>query len=622
MEKHDPRDRLAENDAFWDIDRMLPERKPPRRFSDDTEAVTVPLERDASERDGQPIPPPDSVRRRAIAEAALRKAEEKLHILSAAAPSDRKTAREEWERRAADRRPARDGISPNEADRRPTRDGISPSEADRRPTRDGISPKEAGGSANDVLYEYTPVHNPLLLAVTVRNWPARYSFYERFRADAVRYHTAPVDGGAPLVSFFSYTPQYSQLSDRQLACYLRWRQEVREGRYPNVDFAYILLYIYEILNLPDLIPPEEGAERLCRLWQAYRGGYPKLDRILPDWLCDYCLIGRIDPPALCRDLIDPSSGSLFLREYYAGCEAGGASPYAAVLFSCASDYNYRSGKYITPENREIFDRHIRGAFLYAFGKAEEEKMPVFIPLGKRAMTELTITRDAYQGAVCAYHIKRRIGLTYYSCSRSVELRFAVTDLIKYAENHVRALLGIRSRFHTPNLAMPLRRAVDEYFAALKKQTAKPAPPPEYEKLYEAEESDFSLDYAKRLEERSWTTTGLLVGEEDDAFTSPQMPQTAAAAPVGISQPDGVTPTGVPQALDRDSLRAALEAVLRQDMSRFAALAAERNLLPDTLAEQINDALYDDFLDAVVYPDGNRFLPVPDYTEDLEEWMKK
>lgn len=91
-------------------------------------------------------------------------------------------------------------------------------------------------------------------------------------------------------------------------------------------------------------------------------------------------------------------------------------------------------------------------------------------------------------------MKRRIELEYLSCSRSIELRFAVTDMIKYAENNVRSMLGIRSRFHTPNLAMPLRRAADEYFASFKKNEKKSGlrcQRPEYEKLYEASKSELS-----------------------------------------------------------------------------------------------------------------------------------
>ena len=222
--------------------------------------------------------------------------------------------------------------------------------------------------------------------------------------------------------------------------------------------------------------------------------------------------------------------------------------------------------------------------------------------------------------MCAYNVKRRIEIEYLSCARSPELRFAVTDTVKYAENNVRALLGIRSRYHTPNLAMPLRSAVDEYFAPFKRELKKKPdePVPEYEKYYDAGETDFSLDAAKSLEESSWATTGLLVGdpEEEDAPAAPpppeEPPQKAVSPTVTAAD---TAPTG-------GYIKEALSCVLSGDSEGFRKIAKNRGLLPDTLCEELNEALFDEFGDTVVFADGNRYLPVPDYTEDITEWMKK
>ncbi len=62
--------------------------------------------------------------------------------------------------------------------------------------------------------------------------------------------------------------------------------------------------------------------------------------------------------------------------------------------------------------------------------------------------------------------------------------------------------------------------------------------------------------------------------------------------------------------------------MNQNMNRFSEIAKGRNLLPDTLCEIINDTLYDEFGDTVVYSEGNRFEIISDYTEDIKEWMKK
>lgn len=596
-------DRISETDSFWELDEMLPVKKSPQRFSYDTEAEEIGLGNTAESEISEPIPKRQLTEKTAAALAAARKAlseaENKLKTVSAAAYHDRRTACAEWQTNRA----SLSGTSEN---------------------------------AGEIICEYVPARNPLIKKVTVKSWDAKYSFYGRFRTDALKYAGVK---GVPCgrVPFFSYTPQYSQLSDDQLACYLYWRDLVNCGKYPDIDYAYILLYIYEIINLPDVIPPQDGADRLCRVWSAYREKHKNLDRILPGWLCDYCLIGQIDPPSSVP-ITDCTQGVLFLREYYAGYSPNSPSPYASALFACASDYDYRKSRFITSENRELFDKHIKSAFVYAFGKVEKEGRTIFAPIGERSTVRMNMTRDAYSGAVCAYNVKRRIELEYLSCARSPELRFAVTDTVKYAENNVRALLGIRSRYHTSNLAMPLRSAVDEYFAPLKReQKKKPEEPiPEYEKYYDARETDFSLAAAKELEESSWATTGLLVGDDgEEGFPDPQLDgrntdsESITASPSVESdhfpapyRSAETSDTVTSGQADCEYIKKALFCVLSDDPDSFREIASTRGLLPDTLCEEINEALFDEFGDTVVFAEGNRYLPIPEYTEDITEWMKK
>ncbi len=104
-------------------------------------------------------------------------------------------------------------------------------------------------------------YSPLIRRVTVLPWPQSYNYYQRFVLDAQKY--ARIRGKeAPHVPFFSYIPQYAQLSADQMRWYLWFRERVRHGEYPDdVDFPYILLLIYEIINLPHKLPPEKGKGR-------------------------------------------------------------------------------------------------------------------------------------------------------------------------------------------------------------------------------------------------------------------------------------------------------------------------------------------------------------------------
>ena len=90
----------------------------------------------------------------------------------------------------------------------------------------------------------------IIKRVSVSKWQTRYNFYEKFASDAARLWNR-TSGECDNVPFFSYIPQYNQLSYTQLKWYLCWREKVRNGVYPRCDYSYILLFIYEILNCPD-----------------------------------------------------------------------------------------------------------------------------------------------------------------------------------------------------------------------------------------------------------------------------------------------------------------------------------------------------------------------------------
>ena len=170
-----------------------------------------------------------------------------------------------------------------------------PSSGSSIPPRGSTPPRQEGKE-----YAAKPVltyagDNPLISRVTVWKWPSRYTFYEHFRSDALKFFSEEGRPAEP-VPFFAYTPQYSQMKSEQRAWYFWWRNQVRRKIYPEVDYSYLLLYIYEIINLPEFISPNRGLEMLCDLWLAYREAHVKLDRAMTEWVCDYCLIHMLPPP--------------------------------------------------------------------------------------------------------------------------------------------------------------------------------------------------------------------------------------------------------------------------------------------------------------------------------------
>ena len=175
------------------------------------------------------------------------------------------------------------------------------------------------------------------------------------------------------------------------------------------------------------------------------------------------------------------------------------------------------------------------------------------------------------------------------------------------------MLGIRSRFHTPNLALPLRNAIEEYFAPykreLKKEQAKEAPKPEYDVLYEPISHELSLSDAKNIEEHSWATTELLTeGIEEYAL------EDEVIAPY--------EPEPSPEKNDVDSeIAKALICLINNDKQGFTALSHDIGVLPDALCEAINDRLYDTLGDIAVEQGDDGYSIVVDYMEEINEWLK-
>ncbi len=576
------------NDDFWDIDEMLPRKKVGAVFSNDTETVEIHVN-SQSERKGTPIPKSDGWQERLN---EMRRSAPASSI--PASPSDR------LER-------AKAALKTAEAKH------LSYAAAAYGDKEEKMNEPIEVTPSDEPLFSYSPKRNPLLENVTVRLWPAKYSFYEQFRNNAVRYFDRE-GKECPREPFFSFTPQYVQMTHKQLEFYFYFRSKIRRGEAIKADYSYILLLIYEIINVPDLLPPENGVDMLVFIWDSYRKEFPKLDRHLSEWVCDYCLIHKLDGRYIPPSLTSEAVRSCTLKEFYVGLDAVEGSPYASALFSYASLYNYRNSKFITDENRTLFDTHIKAAFIHAFTKAENEQLTIFAPIGNRAMIPLKVTRDAFVGALCAYNVKRRIEVSYLSVSRSAELRYAVTDAIKFAENNVRAMLGIRSRFHTPNLALPLRHAIEEYFAPykkeLKKEQEKEARLPEYDVLYEPISHEFSLSDAKDIEERSWVTTELLT----EGVEEYELEEEVTSAPVIVAPKE--------ESGDGDGeIAKALMYLINNDKQGFASLSQDMGILPDALCEAINDRLYDTLGDIAVEQSDDGYSIVVDYMEEISQWLK-
>ena len=452
------------------------------------------------------------------------------------------------------------------------------------------------------ICSYSP-ENPFIQNVNVWLWPSKFTFYERFHSDAERNFDKTSDE-CQHIKFFSYMPQYIQLDELQLKWYFWWRENVRNGVFLATDYSYILLYVYEIINLPERIPAGNGVGMMCDVWLAYREMYNKLDHYMIEWICDYCLINQLSPPfeKFSGEIMNVIKQQAGFKEFFMKTDESNRDPYFAMLMYTSSNYDWTKSKYINDENRELFRTHITQAF--------QQTAKLFIT--DTHMTDAKMTRDAYSGSLCAYNVKRRIDIDYRTFTRSTELRLIVSDIIKQAENNVRGMIGIKGRLSTTSLTDEMLAAINQYFEQFKtpkKKSKDEDPENEYSHLYEARSNELSTESALAIEQDSWGITNTLVDAFDtpaETYIEPDEPETEIESVP--EQPES----------ENNDIILAIKYIYQRDRVAFDDLVKRNNMLDDTMIECINEYVYDIIGDIAIEPGDEWYAIIPDYMKEMED----
>ncbi len=455
--------------------------------------------------------------------------------------------------------------------------------------------------------EYSP-ENPFIKNVKIFKRD-NFAYYSAFYDDGMRY----LEADAPKClepSFFSYVPQYSQLDPEQLEFYLYMRGEIRQKNAISASYCYILLYIFELINVePD---KEKALLQLCFVWQSYRLKYPKLDALLKEWVADFCLLHRLSPSAdILGNAYKTAIESANLKELYI---CGGKSKkqifsdgeLADALLKLCSNYDFYKSKYATGENLPLYEKYIRGALIKVLTVLGESGS-IFVGAGE-------LKREAFSGAVCVPDAKCRIEVSYCSISRSHEMRFLVSDVVKHTENRLRAYLGIKSRLTVYSLPVSIRKCIDDYMdAELGGRTArkKVEEKQDYVKLYELPKCEFSLEKAKKIEESSWETTNILI----EAFENNEEVVAENIAPVEFSPSADCDEEKLNDALAPfiDFIKAALD----ENSKEQTKIAREKGRMLDSLADEINEIAAESYGDIILKKNGEYYCVIEDYKEMFE-----
>ena len=456
---------------------------------------------------------------------------------------------------------------------------------------------------------YVPERNRLLTRVTVTHFSGGYRFYEEFRRDALALADIP---GAPAdyVPFYSSMPQYAHLDRAQKQYYLWFRETAKRGEAVRCDESYLRLYIYEIINLPDVIPPAEGVLRLITLWRLYRERFPGLNMQFAGWIADYCLVHRLSCPIKeLRPIMDVVMASTDFREFYLGEAAEEDDGGLSALLSALSDYPYASGKFASGENAATFARHVPAALLPTVKRLLAEEKTERDGTIKR-------TRKAFIGALCSYAVKYEITVEYRSFSGSLSLRRKITAAVKYAENRLRALLSIRSRLAVSGLDEQTKSAIDLYFDRLAlsmKKEREFRERPEYEARYDAADRTISFSGADEIERESWENAERLAPEEDASeFAPPPIPQTEPIETTDGGEGVSLLPAQI----------AFLAGLLEHNANACADAVRSAGVSVDGMVESVNELAAEEFGDIVIESTEDGYAVIEDYIEEVSKWTER
>ena len=460
----------------------------------------------------------------------------------------------------------------------------------------------------------------LLRSVTVKRLVDKYDFYNNFRKAAILYYEVKTPK-CEFAKFYSYMPQYSQLNVAQKNYYFYWRDCVRRGKYIETDYSYLYLYVYEILNLPDKISAADGVRILASLWREYRGALPNIDANMSVWLQDYCLVHNVQCPMdIIGDFIFDITSGMKFKEFYLNFSDVKSRDGVSAMVSYLSDYDWRGGKYAGGEGREIYEKHLLGAMgllinkLWCGGE--------IVPAG---LESVKLSRSAFANSLCTHSVKSTLEIEYLPLSEAPKLRADVTQALKYTENKLRALLGVKSRLAIKDLPDEYKAVIDSYFKEIfekvNRERAKKIEP-EYERLYDAMPEELSFVGADEIEKASWAITARLV--EEIAEEKPQVfippapiytePQFTEPRKESISSPDSY-------GLGEKEL-SALKAILNCNRENLRAVTGGAEEVLDSLVERINEAFADGFGDVIIEPTDAGYEIIEDYKEDVEAWLSR
>ncbi len=486
-----------------------------------------------------------------------------------------------------------------------------------------IPEKKVNFSTPDTVLEYTPENifiNKVKITTTDHNKSIfnPSSLFMRERAALLDRKGAPCD----YVSFYAHSPRYSGLTRPQLAYYLWWRENIRHGELMATDISYIKLYVQEIVTSQEGEDKKKGLSDLIKIARTCFDnpvGKVYMARIISD----FCFLHKLECPTdELLDILQHFTFEHIADEFFLGLSASNRNLYAQIAINHISIYNYKKSKFYDADAKILFDKHILGSLHACFTNDASYKAIVSNASGIFS-TKLS-DRKLFDGRVEFCAPNARILVSYFpvSCISGV-----VTDTIRYCENKLRALLGVRTSLALGELPTEITDIVDSYFESVayefssyktsEKRKAQAQVANEYDRLYDTPKKELSLSNAKKIESLSWQTTRKLTEAFTDEPGAECNVQSAECRMQSAELETAQLTPSVSAATNADSKWGEHYEFLI--ICRNGSAQAERdyarakNMTLDELADSINELAVNIIGDIILDFDGDKYTVIEDYS---------
>lgn len=380
-------------------------------------------------------------------------------------------------------------------------------------------PGQSETAANILEYDFK--NGGVLLTCRIEDYGKGFALFSDFLRDAKKYYKKTCIN-AKFIYFFSYRPMYRELNHEQLCWYLFWRSRVRSGDYIKTGLSYIFLYIFEQINLSDLIGAKKVYANIIKIWKNYRKEFPRIDKYIAEWLTDFTLINQMkidleDISEILPDIISSASlPEIYLKEDFFKNPAN-----IDLILDRMPAYDYKKSKFYLDKdgkNKDLFDYHV-AKILHAVLSSE-----AFDNILKSEITDsvtVKATRESFMGAVCIYDYKKKIVVEYKNLFKNFYIRELITNAVRHAENIIRDYLQIKSKLNIAAQNFPIELAEiikvykNSYLNVVKQpkisvKTKGKKKQEEQEEQFEIIEFAPNLQVAAEIEKSSWETTQTLL----------------------------------------------------------------------------------------------------------------